>query len=302
VARHAVIADVEPSGPVAMGFSTLNQRLDTPFAGIIGGTTTRGTLVVPTPVGSVGAVTVYANWILHPTEAERLDFMYGWSFAVELSGNARPDEVSFSPSAAATLYFEGGFNRTQFSCREPEQPGGFVSSISLAPSGHGFPLEPMTLPALAMHVAADRPQGAETLIAELRFVDGLRPCGPGQPVSNYVNLSGDTRRPCNFGETSLTIQFTPLVRFVRGDAAADLRLDISDALVILRNLFGDGPPAPCSDAADSNDSGAIDISDAVYVLAALFLGGPDPPDPYPNCGLDPTEDSFFGCAAEPPCP
>ncbi|MBI4600656.1 MAG: hypothetical protein HY721_01720 [Planctomycetes bacterium] len=88
--------------------------------------------------------------------------------------------------------------------------------------------------------------------------------------------------------------------FVRGDPNLDGDLDVSDAVFILRALFGRGAGAgagaavagpveafPCLAAADANGSGAADISDAVFLLRALFLGGPAPPPPYPGCGSEP---------------
>jgi hypothetical protein len=43
-----------------------------------------------------------------------------------------------------------------------------------------------------------------------------------------------------------------------------------------------------------------EITDAVYLLNFLFLGGRAPVNPFPKCGLDPTEDelsceSFESC-------
>jgi hypothetical protein len=86
--------------------------------------------------------------------------------------------------------------------------------------------------------------------------------------------------------------------FLRGDANLDGALGISDAIFLLLNLFG-GPSfeVACRDAADSNDDGRLDVSDPIHLLAFLFLGGAAPPQPYPEPGADPTEDSL-GCGAE----
>src|SRR5215510_6209459 len=83
------------------------------------------------------------------------------------------------------------------------------------------------------------------------------------------------------------------VHFIRGDANANGRVDLSDAVFTLAYLFqgGDGPS--CNDAADSNDSGKVDLSDAVYTLGYLFLGGPAPPAPGLECGWDPTPDDIY---------
>jgi VWA domain-containing protein len=83
--------------------------------------------------------------------------------------------------------------------------------------------------------------------------------------------------------------------FVRGDVDQSSRLDVSDAVSVLRFLFaGERQLVTCDDAADADDSGAIDASDAVFLLGALFRGGPMPSGPFPACGEDPTEDAL-GC-------
>jgi hypothetical protein len=92
----------------------------------------------------------------------------------------------------------------------------------------------------------------------------------------------------------------PRVPFVRADANAGGKADLSDAAFILNHLFlGDSGP-PCEKSADADDSGVLDITDAVYLLGYLFLGGPSPPPPFPDCGLDPTGDNL-GCELFPPC-
>ncbi len=43
-----------------------------------------------------------------------------------------------------------------------------------------------------------------------------------------------------------------------------------------------------------DDNAAIEITDAVYLLGFLFLGQPPPPVPFPNLGIDTTQDNL-GC-------
>jgi hypothetical protein len=81
--------------------------------------------------------------------------------------------------------------------------------------------------------------------------------------------------------------------FVRGDVDQSSRLDVSDAVSVLRFLFaGERNLVTCDDAADADDSGALDTSDAVFLLSALFRGGPAPAAPFPACGEDGTEDAL----------
>jgi hypothetical protein len=85
------------------------------------------------------------------------------------------------------------------------------------------------------------------------------------------------------------------------DANADGEVDIADALTVLFHLFAGSPAAlECEDAADIDDSGVLDIADAIRLLGFLFLGGPVPPEPYRDCGADPTGD-LLGCSDFPPC-
>ena len=92
------------------------------------------------------------------------------------------------------------------------------------------------------------------------------------------------------------IIFGPLVSensssFVRGDANADGRIEITNAIVILTHLFLGGTQPRCLDALDVNDTGSLDITDAIYLLGHLFLGTKAPPPPYPGEGEDPTGDT-----------
>jgi hypothetical protein len=90
-------------------------------------------------------------------------------------------------------------------------------------------------------------------------------------------------------------------RFVRGNSNADLKVDLSDAVVVLGHLFLGAPPSlSCQAAADFDDSGAIEITDAITLLQFLFLGGTSPEPPYPFCGPDPTPGGL-SCASFPPC-
>lgn len=88
--------------------------------------------------------------------------------------------------------------------------------------------------------------------------------------------------------------------FVRGDVTAEGQYDLTDPIYLLTYLFLGGPPPPCKDAADVDDSSVLELTDAVYMLNHLFLGGPAPSTPFGECGADPGEDdldceSFEAC-------
>jgi hypothetical protein len=89
------------------------------------------------------------------------------------------------------------------------------------------------------------------------------------------------------------------VRFVRGDANADGRVDLSDGIFIIGFLFlGSGRPS-CLKAADADASGRLELTDTIFLLNRLFRGGPPPPPPFPSCG-DHTG-AALSCEAFPPC-
>ncbi|HEX9284235.1 MAG TPA: SUMF1/EgtB/PvdO family nonheme iron enzyme, partial [Nitrospirales bacterium] len=81
-------------------------------------------------------------------------------------------------------------------------------------------------------------------------------------------------------------------RWIRGDASVGTFLGLEDVITIAQHLFlGDPEHLPCDDAADANDDGQVNIGDAISVLFYLF-DGDQPPQPFPECGEDPTEDSL----------
>ncbi len=93
--------------------------------------------------------------------------------------------------------------------------------------------------------------------------------------------------------------------FVRGDANGDASVDVADAVYALTYLFSAGP-SDCLDAIDTNDDGSLDVADPVTALSYLFSGGPSPSSPFPECGVDPTDDGvgcdgpLSGCGPESP--
>ena len=82
--------------------------------------------------------------------------------------------------------------------------------------------------------------------------------------------------------------------FIRGDVNMDTNVDIADVIYHLDYTFLNGPLPICMDAGDANDDGISDISDAIFLLYYFFLGGPGPWVPFPNPGIDWTDDTL-GC-------
>ena len=78
--------------------------------------------------------------------------------------------------------------------------------------------------------------------------------------------------------------------FTRGNCNGDLAFDLTDAIFTLNLLFfSAGATTSCEAACDSNDDGELNITDAIYALGTLFLGTALPPQPYPGCGIDPSQ-------------
>jgi hypothetical protein len=81
-------------------------------------------------------------------------------------------------------------------------------------------------------------------------------------------------------------------RFLRGDANSDGDVNITDALFVLRFLFGSDSAPGCRKSADANDNGKLSLTDAALLLIHVFAAGAAPEDPFPNCGTDPTPDTL----------
>src|SRR5439155_9674296 len=119
----------------------------------------------------------------------------------------------------------------------------------------------------------------------------------GQPIQNFMTISGNSVRSCNVDTASITVRFIAAKEsFLRGNANGDARVDLADVLFILAQLFTGGPIGGCRSAEDANGDGRVDISDPIFLFQFLFRGGRWPPPPYPACSLPPQDDpSQLGC-------
>jgi hypothetical protein len=84
----------------------------------------------------------------------------------------------------------------------------------------------------------------------------------------------------------------PGKRFVRGDATGDGKVDISDPILTLGYLFLGRVIETCLDALDTDDTGKLNISDPILSLNFLFSGGVPPLPPFPEPGIDSTQDAI----------
>ena len=94
------------------------------------------------------------------------------------------------------------------------------------------------------------------------------------------------------GTPSGILLISQQVEFVRGNVNNDERINLPDVQSILGYLFLGWATPECLDSADVNDNGNVSIEDPIFLLGHLFLGGEDPPEPFPQSGLDPTGDEL----------
>ena len=103
-----------------------------------------------------------------------------------------------------------------------------------------------------------------------------------------------------FDEVQILVQMDEEPRFIRGDSNADGTVNVADPIFLLDHLFANGAASSCLDAADADDDGAVNIADAITVLQHLFGGPAQIEEPFPDCGVDPTDDLLAPCVY-PPC-
>ncbi len=142
------------------------------------------------------------------------------------------------------------------------------------------------------------------LLDEAAWPDSKEPqhTGPQRTMAQELPLlkkNVSCRRRYLAGLLGVELMEQPPELFVRGEANADGKLNVADAVAVLEYLFSGGS-VPCLAAADVNDDEQINIADAVALLGFLFAGGSQPPEPFEACGTDPTAGPL-DCAHYPPC-
>lgn len=146
---------------------------------------------------------------------------------------------------------------------------------------------------------------ADKGFAAIQFQDGVKipntVTPPEDPsvlpeAHNLVYLGDSAVRPTLVQEGGIDIRRG----FIRGDANKDDGVDISDPVFLLDYTFKGGRVPPCKDSADANNDTRLDISDPIWLLNYLFKGGPQPSEPFPQAGVDPSDDGkgSLGCEAD----
>jgi hypothetical protein len=168
-------------------------------------------------------------------------------------------------------------------------PGGLLTTSYAGASTGDFVVIYSGLGGASTRLAAE---GEEVHVATLHFlvldaasriaqttVSVGGPATPGIIVLSNDPAQSDVVRRTVIAAASTSdgvIRFPAVAVALRGDANADGQLDISDALVILGNLFLGGEALLCPGAGDFNLDGTLDLTDPVAILSNLFLGFPLP--------------------------
>ncbi len=235
----------------------------------------------------------------------------GWSFSIGFTPASGSDlllvDASVEGTRAAPVpdgLWNGGFEKTEVvNADDPINNGqqGAVSAVVLSftmpivlPNGTSSVLGLTTEGTVPAEDDGGEPSGGGASEGSFSFRNGLK--GSGQPVNNVLTVGGGSNVPANLATAAVTVKLVPpsLVDFIRGNANDDRRVDIADPIWTINELFRDGPPSPCQDAADANDDGMVDLSDAVYSIDYLFLAGALPGAPFPECGFDPSDEEGEG--------
>jgi len=242
-------------------------------------------------VGSEKQIPVYLDFN-HEGTADYV--VQGWALGVRHdSSMLELLDVSIDGTDTQTAKNGGEPDFTQFKFVPAPPPGateGFTHGVVLDfMSQVTLPAQNDFLDCIATYRLIGEPPCPDTLSTQVEAVGDL-----GDPVVRMVMVvEGESRVPCETDPAVVTIVCAQ--PFLRGDGNSDGRLDIADGIFIFNYLFLQGPEPDCLDAADANDDGAVDGSDGIYIINYQFLDGPPPPPPFPETGLDPTEDDLPEC-------
>jgi hypothetical protein len=234
----------------------------------------------------------------------------GWAFGVAHDPSFLSIESATFEGTDAARFFRDGFQVTQIAletvcdpigCQVTIPRRGFVSATVLS-IRDGLTTLPLGRHSVARAAYSLLPRAIEPGDAGIliEFRNGLM--GTGKPVDIVITAQGNSRKPRTVvdGRILLTLGAK---EFHRGDPNADGRATIGDAVGLILFLFLLGPPPPCLEAGDADDTGRLDTTDPILILHWLFLGGPAPAPPGPppsSCGPDP-DGGGLGCNAYGAC-
>jgi hypothetical protein len=137
--------------------------------------------------------------------------------------------------------------------------------------------------------------GTAVHIVELQTPDPAQ----RRPAGRAAYLDGSFEAIGRLGVSDFSRQ-RKAVRFRRGDANADRTINLVDVLAVLDHLFQHGRSLSCVKAGDTNDDGRLNLVDAITLVAQLFGRRHELPEPFAECGTDPSADALR-CESTPSC-
>jgi len=229
----------------------------------------------------------------------------GWSISVR-AADCFDVQGATTTGTAGDLALNGGVRDTQsFERTEVVNPAdnggqsGVVSAVVLSLA------LPITLPNLEESLvllidgridASGVAPGGMTEPCDVDIVPadetGLQ--GAGLPVKTAVSIAGQTANPavCNASVKVLISEVVPPTEFIRCDPNDDGTSNIADAIWLVAEIFNNGGTSSCQKSADCNNDGGVDVSDATFSITYRFMDGAPPSAPFPDCGIDPTDDDL----------
>lgn len=237
----------------------------------------------------------------------------GWSYAIQIDGSLL-DVSSFSlGDDAASLKGSSGPDFEAHDTIDEDTNGtldgviaGAVVDVEEAPNNDLIlPVgSPQKIGKLELRSAITIPKGGASRTTDLNFtnIQGDDQLSTIEVLFTIDNGSEPVSLIPDFSQ-SLTVTLLAGVGgrgdFVRGDANNDTRIDISDGIWIIMDLFFQTVERkPCFAPSDANDDGLVDLADAMYIFnwrLPRIAVSPPPPAPFPNCGPDPDNSDL-------PCP
>jgi hypothetical protein len=221
---------------------------------------------------------------------------------LDLDGDGLTDLVVSETKQASVLVFKGKGDREFDAPQLFKAAAAPVSLVIADVDGDGLP-DVTTLSATGRSIGFLRNLGAAGLAPAVAYGLGFAPLGHrvvDVDGDGALDLVGFTGTPA-VGDPFVRILLgrpvePPSERFRRGDATADGKVDLNDAIAILAHLFQGGDALACDDGADVDDDGSVSLNDPVLLLGSLFQGAGALPEPGDACGPDPTPDTL-GCGS-----
>ena len=221
----------------------------------------------------------------------------GWSYGISHDPailSLRPDSASLRDTDAEATLVAPFFDVTTAVEGGEDYPPGLISATVLSFSvPANLPTGQRNSLARAVYdVIGDLALGEH---AFLRFEDNVLRNAPSPPVAINLTVAGNARIPSTLGHGAICSGIEIRSDFRRGDVDGNQRVDVADAVHIVRRLTGElvEPTAPttCLDAYDADDDGRIAFTDAAALLRGIFARA-RLPEPSGNCGVDPSPDNL----------